>query len=108
MRGPDEKQFAYGQRRNSAQLRDHHSFVSRMSGERVKLHRSTLQKVSALKIPSMRKRIDYLRQQARSFRKEAEHMHDDSVRSELIDLAGRCEAIALKIEQNLSIHEGCR
>ena len=56
----------------------------------------------------MRKRIDYLRQQAASFRKEAKHLNDDALRTELIDLAGRCEAIALKIEQNLPIHESFR
>ena len=56
----------------------------------------------------MQKRIGYLRQQARSFRKQARQAHDKIMRDELIDLASRCEAIALKIEQNLPIHERYR
>jgi hypothetical protein len=56
----------------------------------------------------MRNRIEYLRLQAKSFRKVAKRSHDQITRDELIDLAARCDAIALKIEQNLSIHERYR
>lgn len=56
-------------------------------------------------IASMRKRAWYLRRQADEFRRVAKLGHDPKITTELLDLADRCNQIAVAIEENIPIHQ---
>lgn len=53
----------------------------------------------------MRKRAWYLRRQADEFRRVAKLGHDPKITTELLDLADRCNQIAVAIEENIPIHQ---
>ena len=54
-------------------------------------------------IPKMRVRAGYLREQAKAFREMGERAHDDKLRAELFKLAATCQAIADKIDTNITL-----
>ena len=56
----------------------------------------------------MKSRVKYLRRQAEEFRRAGELSHDEVLRSQLLELADQCDAIAGKIAENLPIHQRMR
>ena len=59
-------------------------------------------------ISSMKARVSYLNRQATDFRKLAELSHDATTRAQLVELAERCEAIAVNLSKNIPIHKRFR
>jgi hypothetical protein len=57
---------------------------------------------------SMKKRVGYLEQQAKEFRKLGDISHDATMRGQFLELADRCEKIAANIKKNIPIHERLR
>jgi hypothetical protein len=56
----------------------------------------------------MQSRVAYLKRQAQEFRRLGELSHDEILRTQLLELADRCDAIATSIGKNIPIHERVR
>jgi hypothetical protein len=56
-------------------------------------------------ISVMQARIVFLREQAKSFRKQSETTRDPALEHRLAELAESCADVAAGIERSLSIHE---
>jgi hypothetical protein len=59
-------------------------------------------------ISSMRKRVAYLKRQARELRKLGKFSRDETVRGQFLELADRCDAIVCNITNNIPIHRRFR
>lgn len=56
----------------------------------------------------MRKRVAYLKRQAREFRKLGTVSHDEITRGQVLELADRCDTIFSNITINIPIHQRFR
>jgi hypothetical protein len=59
-------------------------------------------------LSTMRTRVAYLKRQAETFRRLSKLARDEAMRAQLLELAGRCDAIAVNIEKNITIHRRFR